>query len=102
MYVTAYITLDTAPDGDAEEYEVGAYVSYEPEGPFAGHEVGEPDVSAPDCRLKFSRLINQDSLPVGWSDMAELALIEAYEGAIGDMLDARGDYERDRYDREDY
>lgn len=91
MYVIAYITLD------GDEYEVGADVSYDCGGDYGGpsFEVGEPDISAPYCRLKLSRLIDPDTLPAGWSELASEALIEAHEGKVGDMLDSYADYLHD-------
>ncbi len=86
MYIIAIIVLD----GDV--YEVGADVDYEPSGPFAGYMVGEPDVSAPDCMLNHSRILNTDSLPEGWSETAEDALAEEYASRCGDAADARADY----------
>ncbi len=96
MYVIATVCF-----GD-EEYEVGADVEYEPSGPFRGHEVGEPDISAPDCRLKWSRLIDPTTLPDGWSEVVEQALVDAHEGKVGDMLDSAADYAYDRMCEEDY
>ncbi len=97
MYVIATITLD-GPDGGQEAYEVGAEVDYDCEYRRSGgvYEVGEPDVSAPDCQLKLSRLIDPDSLPVGWSLLAEERLIEAYCDRVNDAADAAADYEYDR------
>lgn len=100
MYVKAFVTI-----GD-DQYEVGAHVDYD-----AGErgvmgpswDVGEPDISAPDCDLKVSRATDAEvaSFPAGWSEDVEQALTDAYEGAIGDILDARGDYERERFDDDD-
>ncbi len=97
-----YVITTVSFPGDDAEYEIGAEVDYEPSGPFRGHEVGEPDISAPDCALKLSRLIDPDTLPLGWSEIAEQALVDAHEGKVGDMLDSRADYEYDRMREEDY
>ena len=90
MYVTAYVSFP----GDDALYQVGADVTYDHgdrcQGPY--HEVGEPDVSAPDGLLSTSRLIDPDTLPRGWSNIAEEALVAAHEGAVGDMLDSAADY----------
>ncbi len=91
MYVVACVTFP----GDDAEYEVGADVDYEPSGPFRGFMVGEPDISAPDVALKWSRLVDTGTLPEGWSAIVEEALIAQHEGTIGDMLDSAADY---RYD----
>ena len=97
MYVIASIVLD------GEEYEVGAEVEseYGPRLYDVSYEVGEPEVSAPDSTLKLSRLIDSDTLPRGWSDLAQEALIEEYQGAMGDAEDARADYEYDRMREDD-
>ena len=87
--------------GDESEYDVGAEVTYCSDPWACGYEVEEPDVSAPNCDLSLSSLIDHDSLPKGWSIVAEEALVEAYEGAMSDMTDSRADYEYDR-DREDW
>lgn len=101
MYVIAHITLD-GPDGE-EEYEVGAEVDYECEYRRGGvYEVGEPEISAPDCTLKCSRLVDPDTLPLGWSTVAEEALIEAYCDKCNDAADAAADYEYDRQRDEEY
>lgn len=99
MYVTAYISFP----GDDAEYEVGADVTYDRGGDYGGpsHEVGEPDISAPDCELRYSRLVDPTTLPDGWSEVVEEALVAAHEGAVGDMLDSRADYEYDRAREED-
>ncbi len=104
MGVQVYVITQVMFDGDDAEYEVGAEVDYDPgdrcQSP--SHEVGEPDISAPDCRLKWSRLIDPSTLPDGWSDVVEEALVAAHEGAIGDMLDSLADYAHDCAREEDY
>lgn len=95
MYVITTIVLD------GDEYEIGADVEYEAYGHFRGHEVGEPDVSAANCRLKDSRIVDTDTLPAGWSELASDALTEAYDAAIGDAADARADYLYDMMREED-
>ncbi len=96
MYVVALVNLG------GEEYEVGADVSYEPSGPFRGHEVGEPDISAPDCALKWSRLIDETTLPDGWSEVVKEALIDEHEARIGDMWDSLADWKYDCDREEEY
>ncbi len=95
MYVIASIVLD------GDEYEVGADVSYESSGPFRGYEVDEPDVSAANCRLKHSRIVDTDTLPEGWSDTAKDALVCEYGAALESAEDARGDYYYDLQREED-
>ena len=94
MYVKAYVSFE----GDDATYQVGADVTYDGGDRYQGpsHEVGEPDISAPDCELKWSTLIDQSTLPDGWSEVVEQALVEAHEGAIGDMYDSAADYAYDR------
>ncbi len=91
MYVIATIIVD-GPDGEHEEYEVGGDVSYEPDGMFQGHEVGEPDISAPNVALKLSRIVDESTLPDGWSETVQEALVEAYEGRIGAALEDAADF----------
>ncbi len=99
-----YVITSVMFNGDDSEYEVGADVDYDPGDRYQGpsHEVGEPDISAPDCRLKNSRLIDDRTLPTGWSDVVEEALVAAHEGTIGDMLDSAADYAYDCAREEDY
>ncbi len=98
MYVIAEVSFP----GDDATYEVGGEVEYDRGGEYGGpsYEVGEPDISAPDCSLKVSRLLNHDTLPTGWSGVVESALIEEYAARLGDAADARADYEYER-SRED-
>ncbi len=88
VYVITSVVL-----GD-DEYEVGADVDYDQGDRYQGpsHQVGEPDISAPNCRLKWSRLIDPETLPKGWSEVVEEALVAEHEGKVGDMLDSAADY----------
>ena len=97
MYVTAYITIADV------DYEVGAEVEYTNAGGGSGeHEVGEPDVSAPGCRLKEAWLVDQDGeLPSGWSDEAKDALVDVYEGRMADAADDLSDFRSDAARNED-
>ncbi len=99
MYVIAEVSF---PDDDAT-YEVGADVdaSYDYDRRMGcQYDVSEPDVSAPDSTLKLSRLVDTDTLPAGWSAIAEEALVEAYESTVQDAEDSAADYlydcQRDR------
>ncbi len=93
MYVIATMSFP----GSDDEYELGADVDYESHGaPWAGYEVGEPEVSAPNCRLKNSRLVDLESLPAGWSGIAEAELITAYVEACERWENGRADYLYDR------
>jgi hypothetical protein len=91
MYVVTTVTFT----GDDSEYEVGAEVEHEPNGPFHGYTVDEPDVSAANCPLKLSRILDQSILPKGWSDQAADALIEAYDSAMCDAEESAADYAYD-------
>ncbi len=96
MYVIACIVLD------GDEYEVGADVSYEPDGWAQGYEVDEPDVSAANCRLKDAWAVDTHiHLPGGWSDIAKDALVCEYQAALESADEARGDYYYDLQREED-
>lgn len=103
MYIITDVSFASCGADDDALYEVGAEVTYDPCDRYQGptHEVGEPDISAPNCSLKLSRLVDTSTLPDGWSEVVELALIEAHEGAIGDMLDSAADYAYDCMREED-
>jgi hypothetical protein len=95
MYVIATVFFQ----GDDSEYEVGADVEYYSRD-YCGdgyYEVGEPDIGAPDCKLKLSRLVSTDDLPEGWSQVVEEALIEAYRGACEGAEDAAADFAYDMW-----
>lgn len=67
MYIRVTLGFETGPDGREELYDIGANVW--PVGP--GHwEVGEPDISAPDCDLDdaWATQATIGALPVGWSE----------------------------------
>ncbi len=104
MYVTTTITLQDL-QGNEDEYEVGAEVepTYMHDGRsdrHMGYEVGEPDISAPGCELKSSRLAPDPQaggvLCDGWSDRVEEALVDAYVSKLEDMSEDRLD--PDEYD----
>jgi hypothetical protein len=86
VYVIAYIAF-TNLQGETNDYEVGAEVEYVQGGNgwAPSYEVGEPEFSAPDCELKYSRLAQDpqggDVFPTGWSDAVEERLVEAYVDA---------------------
>ncbi len=93
MYLIAEVTFDVGR-GD-ETYEIGSDVDCDYRGRY---EVGEPDVSAPDSPLKWSRLVNPEVvLPWGWSEVASDALRAAYEAALEDLSDAAADYAYDSW-----
>lgn len=111
-YIITTVTLQNV-HGEEEEYEVGADVEYEPEdrecGWMSRYVVGEPDISAPGSTLKESRLAVDPQapgwFPVGWSDICEDALTEAYkaaEGASFDDTDPDECDDTDIYDDRDY
>ncbi len=83
MYVKTSVELE-GPDGVVEEYEVGADVEAE----FGGYYVAGPDISAPGCSLKGSRLAPDPQaggvFPEGWSEIVEEALLSAYVDCVCD------------------
>lgn len=113
MYVKTTVTLQDAT-GNEDEYEVGAdvepeYDNYGGKERQCGYVVSEPDVSAPGCNLRDSRIAQdpQDGgLCDGWSERVEEALIDVYcahhEADSYDEREAvRADYLYDTY-REEY
>jgi hypothetical protein len=92
MYVKAFVVLENDA-GVEETYEVGADVECQPGNAcFAdSYDVGEPDISAPDCTLRTSRLAGDpqgadklEGFGTGWSALVEDALIEAYQAKCED------------------
>lgn len=101
MYVKTYITLQDV-DGNEDDYEVGADVSFDPGGNgwASSYEVGEPDISAPDGKLATSRLAKDPQaggvFVGGWADALTEALVEAFQDKVEDM------YEDSRPDPDEY
>lgn len=94
MYTKATLYFATGPNGEEEAYEFGADVEWE--GGYNGStQVSEPDVSAPDCGVDESSLIDPASLPAGWSEKVEEALAEAYHAHCQDTADSAADYAYD-------
>lgn len=98
MWVTATVALTTR-DGETALYQVGSDVDFEASGPMCGYDVGEPDVSAADCSLASSRIVDTDTLERGWSELASEVLVEAYGAALEDAKDSQSDYYEDAEDR---
>jgi hypothetical protein len=87
-YIITNVYFETGPQGEEEEYEVGADVEpelmYGPRGDvWTGHySVGEPEFSAPGGTLATSRLAfdpQGGGLPDGWSELVEGRLVEEYQ-----------------------
>ena len=101
MWVTATVALTTL-DGETAMYQVGSDVDFEASGPMQGYDIGEPDVSAADCSLSSSRIVDTDTLEPGWSKLASEVLAEAYGAALEDAKESQYDYyesaEYDEYD----
>lgn len=85
---------------EGEDFEVGADVELGYYGD--AYEVSEPDVSAPGCTLKRSRLVDDSTLPKGWSDLAEEALVDAYREEREDAVAARADWLYDSMREDDH
>ena len=97
MYVKATVTL-TDVLGNEDDYQVGADVDYDPGGSGWAPEysVGEPDISGPGGKLATSRILSDELLAPGWSDIVEEALIETMS-----KDDSEDCAREDRQDRED-
>ncbi len=97
MYVIAEVVFDVGRGN--ETYEVGADVDCDYRGRY---EVGEPDVSAPDSPLKWSRLVNPEVvLPEGWSEVANEALRQEYDDAWDRQINGAADYQWESWQLED-
>ncbi len=82
-YVVTTVTLEDVW-GDEADYEVGAYCSqawdnYGGKERSCGVDVGDPDLSAPNCTLDESSLVDVDTLKPGWSERVEQALADTWE-----------------------
>ena len=96
MYVKTTVTLEDL-QGNEDDYEVGAdvdvsYDNYGGKERPCGYDVGEPDISAPGCKLKDSRVANPEVFVSGWSTRVEEALVEAYEGWLEAKYEESWDY----------
>lgn len=94
MYVTAYIEV-SHEDGTDHEYEVGAEVSED------GELEEEPEVSAPDCPLKSSRVIPA-YMPSGWETEATDRLLQAWDDKLRDLADDEYDDDHGPWSHEEY
>jgi hypothetical protein len=101
MWIVTTIYLPTGPNGTDEAYQVGADVE---EG-YRGHgcDVGEPSVAPAGVPLRDAELVDVGTLPDGWSDIAEAALVQAYDDHWDREINGKADhmYDLSKDDRDE-